>query len=497
MRQLLRRTFLLVLFVLSAAHGGVFAQNREKLQQLVKSMEQNGPLAKAAWGVLAVDRDGQILVQHNKGQRLVPASNLKLVTTGAALHAFGPGHRFYTELAYSGSITDGVLDGDVYIVGHGDPTLGARDSIALKADALFWKWKTLLREAGIRKINGRIIGDGTLYEGNLEHQSWSYDDVGTYYGTGTDALCFYENAIDLEVSAGGEGTPVRVRQSYPNTPWMHFSNHSFTGRPGSGNSLYLYTTDLAPFAELRGSFAVDRPAKTEHFANKFGALTCAYYFWKNLRETGWEVSGGYAYVNREGDVCGPGFTPEGKAVKPLSVIGRTESPALKDIARITNVRSDNFYAEAMLRAMGEASSQIASYDSCLVALNEVLSGLGTSPEGILQADGSGLSRHNSLSPEWMVSYLTAMQKSPAFPDFLASLPHPGEGTLTSLLPQWEARGRVCLKSGSMEGVLCYSGYILDEEGQPQAVFSFLTNHTTAPTKEVRAALARLLMLLVQ
>ena len=484
---------LLGLFLLAVT---IAAGAQTPAQQYVNRQLQAGPLKDAAWGVLAVDRDGKTLAAHLPGQRLVPASNMKLVTTGTALHAFGPEFRFNTEIGYTGEIKDGTLEGDVYIVGHGDPTLGARDSIATDTGRLFWQWKTLLREAGIQKIHGRIVGDGSRYEGNLEQQSWSYDDVGTYYGAGMSALCFYENAIDLEVSAAEEGRPVRVRQSFPETPWMHFQNLSVTGPAGTGNSLYLYTTDLAPYAELRGSFATDRKPKTEHFANKFGALTCAYYFWKNLRETGWEVTGGYADVDRNGYVRGSDFVPLQQAGTPV-ILGATSSAPLQDIVRITNVRSDNFYAESLLRAMGETASQIALYDSCLVARRMVLEELGLDPDGMRQVDGSGLSRTNCVSPEWMVRYLQAMRQSPAFDAFLASLPQPGEGTLATLLPQLKDRNRIRIKSGSMEGTLCYSGYILDQNGVPGITLSLMTNNTTASPSEVRAVLARLLMLLME
>ena len=473
----------------------LFAAAQTPAQQYVDRLQQGGVLKDAVWGVLAVDRDGQVLAARNQQQRMVPASNLKLVTTGTALHAFGPDYRFPTEIAYSGTIRNGVLEGDVYLVGHGDPTLGAKDSIATETGRLFWLWKSLLREAGIQRIHGRIVGDGSAYEGNLEHPSWDFNDIGTYYGTGTNALCFYQNSVDLEVQADVPGQPVRMRQSYPETPWMHLSNQSVTGPAGTGNSLYLYTTDLAPYAELRGSFATDRRPKTEHFANKFGAFTCAYYFWKNLCETGWEVSGGYADVDRNGYVRGSDFIPADKAVVP-TVLGRTQSAPLRDIARIVNVRSDNFYAEALLRAMGEEASQSALYDSCLVARRQVLEELVPDPDGLRQVDGCGLSRMNYVSPEWMVRFLQGMQRSPAFGAFLGSLPHPGEGTLAALLPQAEGRGRIRIKSGSMDGVLCYSGYILGTDGQPAVTLSILTNNTTAPQAEVRAVLARLLKLLL-
>lgn len=481
------KRFLLALAV-SALTLSAAAQTN--LQQAVASMSSKSALKGAVIGISVKDADGRELASLNPRTRLAPASNLKLVTTGAALHAFGPDYRFKTALAYSGEVKEGTLEGDLYIIGGGDPTLAAKDTNALNANALFWKWKSLLKSAGIQRINGRIIGDGSAFEGHLEHASWNYDDVGTYYGAGTNALSFYENAIDYKVSASAEGKTVNLTQAYPDTPWMHFQNYGITGPAGTGNSLYMYTTDLAPYAELRGSFATDRRPKTEHFANKYGDLTCAYYFWRNLKETGWEVTGGYARINRSGLIEGADFVPAQKSASERIGIGFTESPTLRQMAARTNFDSNNFYAEAFFRAMGESASGNACYDSCLVAINEVLSDLNLPADGILQADGSGLSRKNVLSADWMTSYLTAMLKSPDFPAFLASLPAPGQGTLSVL--KIEGGERLRIKSGSMEGVLCYSGYVLDENGRPVRSFSILTNSLSSSSAQARSAVATLL-----
>lgn len=480
--------------ILVGCFAALSVQAQSTLQQAINRSVNEGALAGTSVSIVVRDAAGNVVATHNPDMRLTPASNTKLVTTGCALHAFGPDYRFKTGLGYSGHIEGGTLEGDLYIIGGGDPTVGAPDSIAYKPDALFWKWKTLLRQAGIERIHGRIVGDGSAYEGLLEHPSWSYDDTGTYYGTGMNSLCFYKNAIDYDVAAGPEaGSPVQFTQTYPETPWMSALNYGVTGPGGTGNSLYLYTTDLAPHAQLRGTFALDRRPKTEHFANKYGDLTCAYYFWKNLKETGWEVSGGYARIDRNGHITGPDFVPQEPARKPVE-IGCTESPKLGEIARLTNWHSDNFYAESFLRAMGEAATADACYDSCQVAILDVLEDLGLSTESIYLADGSGLSRTNCISARWMTDFLMAMEKSPAFGAFLASLPAPGQGTLNVVrLPQGK---RVRMKSGSMNGVLCYSGYILDSKGKPLYTFSLLTNNALSPVRDVRTALMGFLEILL-
>ena len=467
----------------------------QSMQQKVDQAVTVEPLKGAVVGVMVQDMSGHVVAQREAGRRMVPASNLKLITTGTALHALGPDFRFETGIGYTGEVdADGTLHGDVYIVGGGDPTIGVADTVAVKPDALFWRWKSLLKDAGISRIDGRIIGDGRAYEGHLENQSWSYDDTGTYYGAGCNALSFYENAVDYVVSAGAEGEPVKVVQRYPDTPWMHFGNLTLTGPKGTGNSLYLYTTDLAPYAEMRGTFAVDRKQKMEHFANKYGALTCAYYFWQNLRSTGWAVSGGYADIDRGGYVRGRDFVPVEKAGTP-KVVGTSESPVLSRIIRQTNVLSDNFYAEAIFRQMGEKASGIAVYDSCRVAVYDVLEGLMESDlAGIRLEDGSGLSRLNTASPAFLVSFLRSMTRSRGFDAFLASLPQPGEGTLNTLLPKLPAaqKARIRVKSGSMDGVLCYSGYILDEQGKPARIFSLMVNGATAKTAALRETLGGLI-----
>ena len=447
------------------------------------------------------------MAAYNAHIRMVPASNMKLVTTGAALHAFGPEYRFKTQIAYSGNIAeDGTLHGNVYIIGGGDPTIGAADTTAYKADALFWKWKVLLQQAGIKRIDGNIIGDGSSYEGGLEHPAWDYADTWTYYGAGTSALSFYENVIDLEVSAGSkEGEKVNMRQAYPETPWLTVENQAVTGPAGTGNSLYLQTSKLSTNAVLTGTYAIDRKPKREQAANKYGALTCAHEFYKNLKATGWEVSGTYAeetpdQVGGDGRKTGHGGETPGQAGGDVKRIGETTSPALAQICRKTNYDSDNFYAEALLRAMGEAATGISVYDSCLVAINEVLEDIMTGNDraganwqsGIIQKDGSGLARSNSISPEWMAGYLAAMKDNQAF---IASIPHPGEGTLYNLKNLQPNKFRI--KSGSMGGTLCYSGYVLDDDGKPITAFAIFTNNLNSKLSQVRPVLEGLIQIITK
>ena len=149
----------------------------------------------------------------------------------------------------------------------------------------------------------------------------------------------------------------------------------------------------------------------------------------------------------------------------------------------------------MFRQMGERASGIAVYDSCRVAVTEVLESLVPGRlDGLRLEDGSGLSRLNSVSPAFLADFLRAMTRSRGFDAFLASLPQPGEGTVATLLPKLPAdrKARVRVKSGSMDGVLCYSGYILDENKKPKFVFSLMVNGATAKTAVLRDTLGTLI-----
>lgn len=486
------KAFVPALIILSLLSAAAPAQT---LQKAVDAASKSRVLKNASWGFCAVDSLGRTLASRNASARLIPASNQKLITTGTALYALGGSFSFTTGIEYSGTISDGVLDGDVYIVGGGDPTTAARDSIAMKKESLFWKWKTLLRSAGISAINGRIIADGTAYEGYPEDGSWNWEDIGTYYGTGAYALNFYGNSQDYAVSAGpAPGESVNVSITSPLTPWMHFVNRGVTGPAGSGNSLYLFTTDLAPESELRGSFAIDRKPKTEHFANKYPELTCAYAFYRNLLETGWIVRG-YGYIDRDGNVSDlVSREPLEKAERRKA--GSTRSAPLSDIARSANVRSDNLYADALFRRLGEEACGVSLPDSCRAAVLEVLSSLGVG-DGAVIVDGSGLSRKNNVSPQWMTSFLRSMASSKASADFIASLPAPGEGTLSGMLKDVPGARRIRMKSGSMDGVLCYSGYVLSEDGTSvKLTFSLMVNGASAKYSEIRAALIPILTALL-
>lgn len=474
------------------------------IQKTLNEIAVDPTFEQAYVGICIMDTKGNILAGVNPDKMMVPASNMKLITTGAALHILGPDHTFETTLAYDGRIEDGVLNGNLHIIGNGDPTLASKDSIAIPVERTFAVWEKMIRDAGIKRIDGHIIGDGRSFEGSAEEPTWLWNDIGTYYGAGVTGLMFYENMQSFSVSAGKSvGDEVNIKPYYPESPWMDFRYACSTGQAGTGDKLYMYTSDLAPVAEIRGTFGVDRAAKRVDCANKFPEYTCARYFENHLRRKGVSCSKGAADFKLMTDWL---VDENGHKAEELNILGSSMSPTLDRIVFETNHASNNVFAETLFRTLGKTLRNSACYDSSYVAINDAFEELGfAASKGVKIQDGSGLSRQNLISPEALCSFLYAMTSSPAFSYFLKSLPSPGyNGTLEYNMKGQpaELRSRIKVKSGSMNGVRCYSGYILpsspgDTLPEGSLIISVMTNNCTSPNWKVRPLLDKLMATLAK
>ena len=507
----MKNIFIIFSFLLSISLFGQESQSADlsgSMQNVLNEICGDEVFDHAYVGICVMDSKGQILAEVNSGKMMIPASNMKLITTGAALHSLQPDFSFRTTLAYDGHIENGILKGNIHIIGGGDPTLASKDSIAIPIERTFAVWEKILRENGIREIEGYIIGDGSYFDGALEEPTWLLNDAGTYYGAGASGLMFYENMQSFSVSAGKTvGDPINIKPYYPECGWMDFRYDCSTGKPGTGDRLYMFTSDLAPVAEIRGTFGVDRAAKRLDCANKYPEYTCAKYFENYLRRNGIPCSGGAADYKLNTDWMEERHSCD---TAGLNVLIESFSPSLDRIVFETNHASNNVFAETLFRALGKNLTGSACYDSSYVAINEILAELNVpTDKGLKIQDGSGLSRQNLISPEALCRFLHAMGSSHAFSCFASSLPSPGfNGTLSyNMSGQPEAlRSRIKVKSGSMNGVRCYSGYIFPSDpdasisdGLPEGalIISIMTNNCVSPTWKVRPLLDRLMATLAK
>ena len=496
--------FFLALAIPSAALAdgtGHSAEYRSYAQQYAEKVAAD-ELSAASIGVLALDAEGDTIVSLNPDRLLMPASNMKLVTTGLALDRLGGDFRFVTRIGYTGEIIDSTLSGDVYIMGGGDPTIASDDSIAASLPELFGEWERILECAGIRRIEGHIVGDDRFFGDIMpEEQSWQWDDCGTYYGAGISGLSFFENKQDFKAAAGdSEGDPVKIEEDFPVCGWMTYRNESQTGAPGTGDRLYYYTSDLAPTGIMRGTLGAGISSRTLECSNKFPAYTCASYFADWLGMKGTECTEGPADTGY--------FAPEdGPAdVNAINEAGCTYSAELSGIARMTNHDSNNVYAETLFHILGKSVSGSGDYEQSRTALKTLLSDMGLSGYKTAIRDGSGLSRQNLLSPSFLCKFLEEMEKSVEFGNFVESLPSPGDkGTMETVMSDHDMslKCRIRLKSGSMTGVKCFSGYIFpgnasEYSGRPQEkpiVFSIMINNSLLSQYRMQKIADRLIFLI--
>lgn len=499
MKATAKKSVLALLLVL--AGFGASARDTDT-QKLVSAYARKEPLRSGILGAFAM-RGADTLVSYNRSVKMVPASNTKLLTTGLALKQLGPQMRFSTLLAYSGTLQDGVIDGDLYIIGGGDPTTGSSSECADSLGITFSRWKAILDAKGIKAIRGKVIGDARFFKRPGQGAFWQFEDLGFYYGAGPSGLNFQENSQSFIVRAAEPGAAPEITSLYPDTPWMNYVNSAVTGPEDSSNTIYYVNTEFGPFGEFMGSFPSGRRDYRLDCSNAFGAYTCAYFFHNYLLCNGIKVEGGFADISPNGTVRSDLlFANIGEAAaswQNLVELGRCESPELWRIVRDTNVESDNFYAETLFTMLSRSLYGSTDKDSAAIACRSLLAGMGLKTDNAYrQIDGSGLSRKNYVSPEFFVNYLRKMYAGPVRDYFVQSLPTPGgKGTLKNRMGKAPAalKSRIRMKSGSMNGVLCFSGYVLPADGDRSKTifFSILTNNVTAPSYAVGSILDEIIV----
>ena len=379
--------------------------------------------------VYAVRTDTQeVLIDQNSDLSLTPGSCMKIATTGAALHILGAKSRFSTLLEYDGSIESGTLHGNLYIKGGGDPSLGSdRISGSLPWETQIEAWKDAVLKLGIRRIEGKVIGDARRWEKALAVPSWSWEDLGNYYGAGSSALSFHENSYSLVFKPGVKvGDSAVILRTEPPLTGVVFQNEVTTGPAGSGDQACIYGSEFSPHQFIRGTI----PAACLEFSIK-GAIPDPAQAVADFLEAALQKAG--VRLERKELSC----------QEKRMAFHVTTSPTIGEIVHWTNQKSVNLYAEHLLKQMGLAVHGVGSTAAGIRAVTDFwreLIDLG----GFKVADGSGLSRKNLITAKQLVQMLLKMKSSDHFPIFFESLPLQESGMRA--------------KSGSMSLLLAYAGY---------------------------------------
>jgi D-alanyl-D-alanine carboxypeptidase/D-alanyl-D-alanine-endopeptidase (penicillin-binding protein 4) len=451
------RRFIIMMLGLWCLLAGVAAPPAD-LRAVLDQRLADPALKEATIGVFIQSLgDGRIWYEHNTDKTFIPASNAKLVTAILALEHLKPEYHFTTRLLSAGTRQDGVLDGDLYLQGGGDPSLTPADLHTMAGLLAAGD-----EERGIpplREIRGRLILDASFFPGRgpLLGQGWEKDDLTWYYAAPAAALSCNRNAVKITVRGERAGRKPTVTLDPP-TDLLSIVNLAATSsrvRTGSvdmsrSGSVVRITGQLAPGAELVERVSVPDPAR---FTGE--------QLRRVLKDLGVSV----------------GAVEMGAAdAETMRVLVEHNSDPLGMLVSTMLKDSDNMYAEQLYWTLLALYSLEKPLDERYMALlGDFLNHSGMISWGMTLVDGSGLSRLNRINPASLARLLAYMAATPNFATFFYALPVAGEdGTLKKRMCDTAASGNAHAKTGTMRGVSSLSGYVVTAAGEP-LVFSIMLN----------------------
>ena len=458
----MKRLFLTALaFIMTFVAG---AQHVADLERTILNVHRESGMQHGMLSVCVYNMTkGQEVDSYNSQMAMTPGSVNKLFTTGVAFAKLGSDFRFTTHVGIRGNIDrDGVLHGNIYIIGGGDPMLGSYRYRQTSPDSLFDGWTRALKKKGIRRVDGRICYHVGIFDEQPLHDSWPWGDVGNYYGAGVSGLNFHENMYFVYFNPGNKiGYPASSVRVSPKNVAVHGICEVTTGPEGSGDNVTIYGSPTGDERLYRGTVPLGKNDFRVRGALPNPAKQCADLFASYLRTHGISISSNSMQVYSQPD--------------SLRMVLDYYSSDYYTIAQYTNLTSNNIYAEAIFKYLGYAKYGKGSFANGSKVVMDYFREKRLDVGGVKVVDGSGLSPLNKVTADFMCRYLTAIGKEPFFNDFLRSLSKVGEnGTAKNLLPNLPAGIAVRVKTGTMEGVKAYAGYI-DAANGDRLAFTIISN----------------------
>jgi len=432
---------------------------------------------RSRWGILIQPlSSNDTIYARDRSQYFIPASSVKLLTTAAALHKLGSQFRIRTSVygTSTGSNTTSLR-----VVGRGDPSL---------TDAQLTELAQQLKRQGFKQVQQLVVDDG-YFTGPTLNPSWEWEDVQAYYGAPVNSLILNENAAVLTLLPQAQGRPLQIKwaDTIAANGWR-VENDTVTSAPGSAASIEIGGVLGKPVLRIKGQL----PTGSNPNIQAVAVLDPGESFLQHLR---------VALRSQQINVTQARVVSSGQIGNEREVAA-IESPPLATLVINTNQPSNNLFAESLLRTLGTMQNVSAvknqtSAEMGLAALKQTLTELGVDPQSYNLVDGSGLSRHNLVSPDAIVQTLQAMAKSPEADAYRASLPVAGvSGTLKNRFRDTPAQGIVQAKTGTVTGVAALSGY-LNAPGFQPLVFSIIVNQSDQSAVTTRQAIDKIVLLLTR
>ena len=426
----------------------------------------------ANWGVVIQSlQTGEMIYQRNEQKSFMPASNMKLFTTSAALTSLTPDFRYTTALLANGSIKGGVLDGDLILKGSGDPTISGRYNGG-KVTETFEQWADSVKAKGIKEIKGNLIGDDNCFDEDFYGDGWDANYETDWYAAQFGGIMFNDNCVDMTIVPGDSiGAPAKVSW-IPYTKYVSVINETITAVPESSYYISFYRERGSNIIHVRGKFPLNKPTWNESIAIDNPTL----YTMTVLKEV-FEAKG----IKVDGTVKDIDAVKTPPTYATATQIASFASIPLSDIAKTINKPSQNLYAEQLFRTMGMVYYKQGGMTTGRYVAHPIFSRWGMDTTRLQVIDGSGLSRLNLVSPSNIVGLLTGMYQGKNFQPFYESLPIAGvDGSLKNRMKGTKAENNVHGKTGFIGYVRSLSGYVTSLDGEMFA-FSMIANHYTVPT----------------
>lgn len=455
---------LIAIFVMVT--GAAFAQSDDLNNKIQRYLESEIPQASVGMSIRAVNSSKQ-LVEINADKLLTPASTLKLLTVFTAYEMLGPDFTFETLVGYKGTIKDGILDGDIIVVGGGDPSFFSK---RLENRDLH-QWVAGLKRAIINKnitcVEGDIILDISRYTGADTPRKWPYEDLGNYYGTGAYALNFNENIVEVFFNhQPKDAAPTRIQKTEPYIPYLTYENYVYTSHKNGRDEAYIFGVENQYNRFISGTI----PSQRQGFRIK-GSLPHPPTDFGNL------LRNEMPEIFPAADVI-----VTAKSIRNFQVIKKYRSQPFSVLARHALYESINLYCEAFLREIAYHRLKSGSIEDGLEVIYSRYN-LTDPNDKLVIYDGSGLTPSNLITPSFLTQVLA--DYSLKHPDIINLLPEVGkDGTVKRLQVDAAAHDELRLKSGYMDRVLAYAG-IYDTSDQKYSITLIVNNSNLTYSQQKR------------
>lgn len=476
------------LFILTLLSRILFSQN--SIDIVLDSYKKDKDLRHASYSFCVLDAStGKTIKEYNSELALIPASTMKIVTTSAALGILGKDYTYKTHF-YTFSKADsasGQNTNHLLINGSGDPSFNSsyfysNDSSFL--NPIIQKLKT----KGIKKINGSIIADASCFDNSIP-STWIWGDIGNYFGAGANGLSYHDNKFSLFYNSGATNTIAELERISPVYFSKKISIQSNVISSGTEDDAFVFGDPNSYTRTVKGTI----PPNKKHYEVEAEMPEPALYFINEIQSELKKIN-----LSNSDIKLIVTESPNAYNTKPEQLVYTHTSPKLEKIVYYTNVKSNNHYAESLLKTLGAIKSgKQGTTSNGITAVENYWKDRGVDISGLHMADGSGLSRANTITTKTQATILSKIYRdSLTYSAFNASLPIAGKnGSMTSLCKGTFAEGNMRAKTGYINRARGYCGYVKTKSGKELA-FSVLFNNYDCSPKEMKLKIEKLLVALV-